>query len=367
MINSFWKDKKVFITGHTGFKGAWLALLLLEKGAIVCGYALKPESNDSLSSCLFSDKNFSNKYKDSFSNNQGDINDFKKMSKLINKFNPDIVFHLAAQSLVRESYKKVINTWNVNLIGTINLLESLKEIESKTAVVMITTDKVYKNQNWIYGYREHDQLGGQDPYSASKACMEIAIESWRSSFCGSSTNQNYFLEIASARAGNVIGGGDWAKDRLIPDSIKALIKKKPIVIRNQNATRPWQHVLEPLHGYILLAEKLYNHKKIKNEKCKFTKAYNFGPNSSSNKSVKEVIHSLLKYWAGEWKSVDNSSEPYESLNLNLVSELAKKELNWQPYWDFEKTISITINWYKKFHDGNSAYKLCLDDILEYQK
>ena len=251
----FWKDKKVLITGHNGFKGSWLTTWLLSLGANIFGYSLDIEKNS-----LYENLNFELQNEKTFGsilNKEGNINEFKNICSFVNEVKPDIVFHLAAQPLVKESYKDPLRTWNTNVIGTLNLLESLKQLSKKCAVVLITTDKVYKNKEWIYGYREIDELGGKDPYSASKAAMELAINSWISSFCGNKNYQTDKLEIASARSGNVIGGGDFSKDRIVPDLVKSIFNKDSLLIRNPNARRPWLHVLEPLSGYLVLAERLY--------------------------------------------------------------------------------------------------------------
>ena len=232
------------------------------------------------------------------------IQDSKQIKKIVEEVNPDIVFHLAAQPLVRLSYLDPLETWQTNVNGTLNILEGLKNIKKKVGVVIITTDKVYKNNNWVYGYRESDQLGGHDPYSASKAASEIAVSSWRSSFCGIGSNQTKYLSIATARAGNVVGGGDWAEDRLVPDIVRSLLTSKKIIIRNPNSTRPWQHVLEPLFGYLILAKKLYeipiNQEEYSANHFKLCSPFNFGPNFTSNKKVREVVEECLLYWDGEW-------------------------------------------------------------------
>ena len=275
MINkSFWKNKRVLITGHSGFKGSWLLLLLEKLGAKSFGYSLDPELSKSLFSEIMNSELEKKLIVDQYF---GDINDFDNFKKYIKKVNPDIVIHLAAQPLVKESYKKPLYTWKTNVIGSLNLLESIKEIDKKCSIVMVTTDKVYKNKEWIFGYRENDSLGGDDPYSASKASADIAIQSWRKSFCGNYDYQSKNLCIAIARAGNVIGGGDWAKDRIVPDVVNAIIKKETLRLYNPFATRPWQHVLESLHGYLLLAEKMYL------EPNKYCKEYNFGPEKIGKK------------------------------------------------------------------------------------
>ena len=283
---SFWFGKKVLITGHTGFKGSWLTIYLLLKGANVYGFSL-PKIKDSLYSKLELNKqNLDGKLYDNF----GSIIEKNNFEKFLVDLQPDIVFHLAAQSLVRKSYLSPYETWNVNLMGSINLIESLNKIEKKCACIVVTTDKVYANQNQIYSYREIDPLGGKDPYSASKSAVELAINSWRSSFCGLKSHQIRNLGISTVRAGNVVGGGDWAEDRIVPDAIRSLIEKKSLNIRNPKSIRPWQHVLEPLNGYVLLAKEMYESLPIAdNDNQEIYGAFNFGPTINSNKSVEELF------------------------------------------------------------------------------
>jgi len=348
---NFWKNKKIFITGHTGFKGTWLLISLLEMGADIFGFSLEPDKKSLYKSV---EKNIENKFKHHVSN----ILDLEDLKASINYFKPDIIIHLAAQSLVRRSYRKPLLTWETNLMGSLNILEASKELENKCSIVMITTDKVYKNNEWIFGYRENDPLGGQDPYSASKAATEIAIRSWRSSFCNQSSFNN--LIISSARSGNVIGGGDWSEDRIIPDIVNSLIENSKVSIRNPSSNRPWQHVLEPLNGYLLLAEKLYE----KSSSDDYEE-FNFGPNICSNKTVLDLVQEVLKHWPGEWQNVLNDNNLHEANNLHLQNEKAFKLLGWQPKWDFEKTVLKTISWYKNVINGEDAYKNCKMNIEEY--
>jgi len=348
---SFWKGKKVFITGHTGFKGSWLLQTLLKLDSHVTGYALQPAFNPSL--FVEIDKKVKGKYESYIS----DICDKEKLKKALLNSKPDIVFHLAAQPLVRESYRNPIGTWMVNVMGTLFLLEQLKEIGQKCSVIVVTTDKVYKNKEWIFGYRENDSLGGYDPYSASKAAVEICVNSWRSSFCKDNLN----IGIATARAGNVIGGGDWSKDRLIPDIVRSLSQNKEIIIRNPESSRPWQHVLEPIFGYLLLAEKLY---KFPN---KYSEAFNFGPNIDSNKSVCEMLSEVLKIWPGNFQLENkDKNNLHEAKLLNLQIDKSYHYLGWKPYWDFTTTVKKTIFWYQNYFKGLSAYEMCSNDIDEFQ-
>ena len=367
MVNieaNFWKGRRVLITGHTGFKGSWLALWLSSLGSEIFGYSLQPESKNS----LFSQINFNKKIN---INNDGvihncfhDLRDFGKLKECIKNFRPEIVFHLAAQSLVKKSYLKPLDTWQINVQGSLNLLESLRDLESFCAVVMVTTDKVYKNKNWDFGYRENDLLGGHDPYSASKAAAEIAIDSWRSSFCGLSAHQTTNLGISTARAGNVIGGGDWAQDRIIPDSIRSLIEEKPVSIRSPFSTRPWQHVLEPLSGYLILAQRLFESNSFQSS---FASPFNFGPYHEGNRNVKELVNEIFKYWPGDFRDVSNDDLPYESKKLSLQIEKANNLLNWHPTWSFSETVRKTVNWYKAFNDGQSAIECCLSDLKDFQE
>ena len=351
---SFWKNKKVLITGHTGFKGSWLLSWLVKSGAEIKGIGLKPEDNINLFDQIESSLN------DKFINVFGNILDKKFIEREIKEFQPEILIHLAAQPLVRESYANPLLTWETNVIGSLNILESAKKLLKKCAIVMITTDKVYKNREWIHGYRENDELGGHDPYSASKAACELAISSWRESFVGKSNHQTQYLKIATARAGNVIGGGDWAKDRILPDSIKSLISKKVIKVRNPLAKRPWQHVLEPLIGYLFLAEDLY----LKGDD--YCSQFNFGPYLSSNKTVEELVEEIIKIWPGKWENPNQDNLLHEANLLHLQIEKAEQMINWQPKWDFKKTIKYTVNWYKDFNSGENPYEILLKNIIDYE-
>ncbi len=367
MKDNFWLNKNVLITGHTGFKGSWLTLWLLILGANVNGFSLKVNEEQKLFNDLFiKNKQNLQKLLGKLNNYEGDINDFNKLKKFVENVKPDIVFHLAAEPLVIDSYKNPLKTWNTNVIGSLNLLESLKNIDNLCSAIFITTDKVYKNKEWLYGYRENDELSGRDPYSASKAAMEIAISSFRDSFCGSSKYQNKNLLISTARAGNVIGGGDWAKDRLIPDIVRSLFLKRTILLRNPKAIRPWQHVLDPLYGYMCLAKKLYKSEfKRKDETSFFASAFNFGPSINSAKTVEQLVQNFLIFWDSEYQIDYDIASYHEASILNLVSDKAIKYLDWQPKWDFEKTIKNTAEWYFEVHKGTDPFNKCLENIRDY--
>ena len=349
----FWKNKKVLITGHNGFKGSWLTLWLLSLGAIISGFSKENDNELDLFKELEISKNIEN--------NIIDISNKEKLFKIIKSFKPDIIFHLAAQPLVRRSYKEPLLTWSTNVFGTINLLEGSRLLENKCAVIIVTSDKVYENKKSIYGYKENDKLGGHDPYSSSKAACEILTSSWRNSFCGTEIYQKNNLFIATARAGNVIGGGDWAEDRIIPDLIKASINNKPLNLRNPLATRPWQHVLEPLSGYLCLAENLFL-----SESKNLASSFNFGPHISSNKKVEELIIETQKYWPKDLTINYSESSLHEAYLLNLNIDKAYHELNWSPRWQFNKSVEMTTNWYKLFfYEKVKAKELCISDISKF--
>ncbi len=363
---NFWKDRRVLITGHTGFKGCWLTLLLLSLGAKVWGYSLAPKDEPNLFNGLQLSKDTSNLKNDQMHHKIGNICDIDALFNYINESSPEIVFHLAAQPLVRESYSDPLLTWNTNVIGSLKLLECLKSINHCCAVVMVSTDKVYENHEWVYGYRELDRLGGHDPYSSSKSAMELGVSSWRSSFCGPGDNQTPYLAISTARAGNVIGGGDYSQDRIVPDAIRSLQSGVPIPVRNPYSTRPWQHVLEPLSGYISLAQSLLEEQEINpNQTNSFTQAFNFGPTIQSNQPVGKLIEELLLYWPGKWSDVSDPSALHEAGLLNLVSDMARNKIGWEPKWNFKTTVFRTINWYKKVNEGKSPMSCCMDDINNY--
>jgi CDP-glucose 4,6-dehydratase len=353
---SFWKNRRVLITGHTGFKGIWLSLLLSRLGSHICGYGLEPAHSIDLCNDSLDYLNTTKR----FTSTIGDVNRLEGLMNTIAEFQPDIVIHLAAQALVHESYIAPILTWKTNVIGSLNLLEALRLLSHRCAIVMITTDKVYHNYEVDSGYREGDRLGGNDPYSASKAASEIAISSWRTSFVGNYKHQTPHLLVATARSGNVIGGGDFSKDRLIPDIVRAFTSSGAIEIRNPLSTRPWQHVLDPLSGYLRLAELVYE--KIDGT----TDAFNFGPSISSNKSVKCLVDEFCKTWAGNYEYRTQDHEFHEAKLLHLQTDRAYHRLGWQPSWSFVESVHRTAKWYKNvLVKGQSPIEACFADIDEF--
>lgn len=337
MFNNIYKNKKILITGHTGFKGSWLVAWFKKlKTKKIIGISLNPHTvpNHFIASNIY--KNIID--------HRLDLKNLKKVSIILKKEQPDFIFHLAARPLVKESYVDPIKTWETNLIGTINILEALKNIKKKCSVVMITSDKSYQNNEWIWGYRENDRLGGNDPYSASKSASELAINSYVKSFYSSKKNK---INISIARAGNVIGGGDWSDDRIVPDCIRAWSKRSTAKIRNPNSTRPWQHVIEPIAGYLILAKELYHNKKLHGE------AFNFGPKINEDRTVNELVKEASINWnAAKWKFERNKKGPHEAKLLKLNCDKAHQILGWKSILDFEKTIKLTIQWYKHFYNKN---------------
>ncbi|MEO5803430.1 MAG: CDP-glucose 4,6-dehydratase [Verrucomicrobiota bacterium] len=345
------RGKKVFLTGHTGFKGAWLSEWLLSLGAKVTGYALPPNTKPS----LFAQLGLRNR----ITHIEADIRDSAKLSKTLHAAKPDFVFHLAAQAIVRESYAMPAETFDTNAMGTAHVLDALRNYKNSCAAVFVTTDKCYENREWVHGYREEDKLGGHDPYSASKAAAEIIIASYRSSFF-----QNHPVKIASARAGNVIGGGDWAVDRIIPDCIRALQKKQPIPVRNKIATRPWQHVLEPLSGYLWLAAVLANPKLSKIAPQLIASAFNFGPRHESNRTVAELVAEVLQHWPGKWKDKSDPKAVHEAKLLQLATDKAHAMLGWSPTWNFSEGIENTVRWYRDCATAKSPQEFQVQTLFQ---
>lgn len=349
-FKNFYKNKKVLVTGATGFKGAWLCLWLNILGAKVYGIGYKPNNNKK----LFNQLNL--KKKISFKNI--DIRNFRKISKYIKLIKPEIIFHLAAQPIISKSYEEPQNTYFINSFGTLNLIELVKQNKFIKSSVFITSDKCYESNNSTKGFKESDKLGGIDPYSGSKACAEIITNTYYHSFFKDKIKRG----VATARAGNVIGGGDWSKDRLIPDSIKSLSKNKKIIIRNPNFNRPWQHVLEPLNGYLMLALNLYKTPE------KYSGPWNFGTERNTITNVEEVIQKIISNWGkGKYKKI-NKKKFYEQTNLQLNIQKSKKELKWRPKLSIDRCISITVDWYKKaLNEKESVEKITKDQILNYMK
>lgn len=346
---SFWSGKSVLITGHTGFKGAWLATWLDHLGARVSGFALAPDTKPN----LFTQLGLHEKFGENFC----DIRDRAEIDRVLATCRPEIVFHLAAQSLVRRSYRDPLETFAVNVMGTANLLHAAQTSPAVKTIVVITTDKCYENNEWVWPYRENDPLGGRDPYSASKACTEIVARSFRESFLAGRG-----IQIATARAGNVVGGGDWAADRLVPDCVRAALKGETVVIRNPNATRPWQHVLEPLLGYILLAEHLHAGAFASFE------AFNFGPPPHSTRRVLDVATSVMELLGGKVEPQVQTADLHEATNLNLDSSKARARLGWQPRLTPDETLKWTAAWYHSVMSGaSSTSRLTLEQITKYRE
>lgn len=347
LFNDSYKGKKVLITGHTGFKGSWLSLWLKKLGAEVIGYSLDVPTDPSIFKICSLDERIISII--------GDIRDEERLKQAFKKYKPDIVFHLAAQPIVRLSYKEPKATYETNVMGTVNVLEASKGTDSVKAVVVITTDKCYENKEWVYGYRETDPMGGYDPYSSSKGCVELVVSAYRNSFYNEKN-----IGLSSTRAGNVIGGGDWAEDRLIPDFVKAVSDDKSIIIRNPLATRPWQHVLEPLSGYLCLGASMLQDNK------KYNSGWNFGPEDSDVLNVEQVLKLAIKSWGKGSIKVDKSQQPHEANLLKLDISKAKTYLKWYPVYDVNKAVDATIQWYKAYCENEDMYKYTLKQIEEYE-
>tara|TARA_B110000977_G_scaffold201014_1_gene293666 strand:- start:2768 stop:3847 length:1080 start_codon:yes stop_codon:yes gene_type:complete len=357
MSMSFWFSKKVFITGHTGFKGSWLSLWLQQLGAEVTGYALAPPSNLSLFEVAQVAKGMTSII--------GDIRDGDMLANAMRQAEPDIVIHLAAQPLVRRSYVDPVETYSTNVMGTVHLLEAVRQTPAVRAVVNVTTDKCYENKEWVWGYRENEPMGGFDPYSSSKGCAELVNAAYRNSFFNTERHCERQVAVSSARAGNVIGGGDWADDRLVPDILRAIESGQSVNIRNPEATRPWQYVLEPLNGYLVLAEKLYT------EGSAFAEAFNFGPTEEDAKSVQWIVEQLTQSWGdgANWH-LDGGTHPHEANYLKLDCSKARIMLGWQPHWNLTQALQAIIVWHKAHsahHSSTEMRSLCLQQIEEYSQ
>ncbi len=350
----FWNCRRVFVTGHTGFKGGWLALWLAHLGAEVCGVALEPATRPN----LFEEARVAQGMQSGIA----DIRDLERMKSMVRQHRPEVVFHLAAQPLVRDSYDDPIGTYTTNVIGTANLLEAVRGCDSVRAVVVITTDKCYENNEWVWPYRENDRLGGHDPYSNSKACAELMVSAFRDSFFPPAQYAEHGVAVASARAGNVIGGGDWAKDRLIPDIIRAFATAQPLRVRSPNAVRPWQHVLEPLSGYLKLAERLYE------SGPSYGGAWNFGPEHSDARPVEWIVQHLAANWGSEarWE-VDAGPHPHEAQMLKLDWSKAAHGLGWHPTLSLEEALRFTADWYRRCAAGDDMRRFTIQQILRFEE
>lgn len=349
MNRTFWLGKKVLVTGHTGFKGSWLCLWLQQLGAEVTGYSLPSSTNPS----LFDVANVASEMTSVFN----DVRDAESLVQCMKMAKPDIVIHMAAQSLVRYSYDNPIETYATNIMGTVNMLEAVRKTSSVRALVNVTSDKCYENREWVWGYREDEPMGGYDPYSSSKGCSELVTSAYRSSFFNRANYSDHGVAIASVRAGNVIGGGDWALDRLIPDIMRAIQEGRSVKIRNPSAIRPWQHVLEPLSGYLLLAEKLYS------EGMEFAEGWNFGANDEDAQPVQWIVERLTSHW-GEGVSwdLDKSYQPHEALYLKLDCSKAKSRLGWVPRWSLDQSLKSIATWYKDHLNGEDMHKITVSQI-----
>ena len=351
---SFWNGKAVLLTGHTGFKGSWLALWLQSMGASVVGYALAPPTNPS----LFVAANVA----EGMVSIEGDVRDLPALHKAFEKHRPEIVIHMAAQSLVRRSYSNPVETYATNVMGTVHVLEAARQAGCVRAIINVTSDKCYENREWVWGYRESEPMGGYDPYSNSKGCAELVAAAYRDSYFNPRNFAAHGVALASARAGNVIGGGDWAEDRLIPDIMRAITRNKPVNIRNPHAVRPWQHVLEPLSGYLLLAQKLYE------EGAAYAEGWNFGPGDEDAKPVQWIVESLTGYW-GEGASwvLDSGEHPHEAHYLKLDCSKAKARLGWHPRWHLDEALGRIVDRHRNYQQGADMKAITLDQIGIYLK
>jgi CDP-glucose 4,6-dehydratase len=343
----FWRGKRVLLTGHTGFKGSWLSLWLQSMGSELCGLALKPPTNPS----LFIEA----RVVEEMTSIIGDIRDYETVRSAMAAFKPEIIIHMAAQSLVRLSYNEPVATYATNVMGTVHVLEAARQIGSVRAIVNVTTDKCYENKEWAWGYRENEPMGGYDPYSNSKGCSELVSSAYRRSFF-----QNNGIALASARAGNVIGGGDWAVDRLVPDILRAFECNQPVLIRNPLSTRPWQHVLEPLSGYLALAEKLYSEGQV------WADGWNFGPHDDDARSVQWIVERMVEIWQNDasWR-LDGGQHPHEASYLKLDISKAKSRLNWHPRWNLTEALRHIITWHRAWLHKEDMRFQCLEQIKQY--
>ncbi len=353
MINpNFWQGKRVLITGHTGFKGSWLALWLQTLGAEVVGYALEAPTQPSMFELAA--------VAEGMTSILGDIRDLTHLQQVTSDFEPEVVMHLAAQPLVRKSYQFPVETYSTNVMGTVHLLEAVRQVGGVRAVVCVTSDKCYHNRNWVWSYREDELLGGYDPYSSSKACAELVTSAYRNSFFTPSGSATPPTAIATARVGNVIGGGDWSEDRLVPDALRCLMQNKPLLVRNPHATRPWQHVLEPLNGYLMLTERLYA------DEQSFSEAWNFGSSDIYPKSVVWMVEQLIALWGSDiaWE-LDKNSHPHEESYLKVDCSKAHTKLGWMPKLDVKTTLSWIVDWTKAFQAGADMRRYSQEQIHNF--
>ncbi|MHB1022586.1 MAG: CDP-glucose 4,6-dehydratase [Acidobacteriaceae bacterium] len=349
-----WAGRRVFLTGHTGFKGSWMALWLTQLGATVCGYALDPPTTHNLFQVA--------RVGDLIQDVRADICDLERLCSTMKEFEPEVVFHMAAQPLVRRSYAEPVVTYATNVMGTVNLLEAVRHTPSVKAVVCITTDKCYENREWQWGYREVDRLGGHDPYSNSKACAELVCSSYRDSFFPNNAIETHGVALATARAGNVIGGGDWAEDRLIPDLVRGFVAGEEVLIRHPHAIRPWQHVMEPLRGYIVLAERLLV------QEPDFAAAWNFGPREEDAQTVEWIVRYFAQRWSpnATWR-VDNGAHPHEASYLKLDCARAHNLLGWRPSLNLSSALELIVEWFKKWQSGADMRQITMEQIATYQR
>ncbi|MDH5404520.1 MAG: CDP-glucose 4,6-dehydratase [Candidatus Heimdallarchaeota archaeon] len=353
LFNSVFKDKKILITGHSGFKGSWLTLWLLELGATVLGYSLKPDTSPN----LFTELDFSEKIDNRFY----DINDFDRLIESIREFEPDYIFHLAAQPLVKKGYNDPMYTYKTNIMGTINVYEAVRSLNLPTIIITITSDKCYENKEWVYSYRENDPMGGYDPYSASKGCVELITASYQKSYFNEGNYKH--IKLASVRAGNVIGGGDWSDNRIVPDLVKSINNNEAIILRFPNSTRPWQYVLDALSGYLHLCSQITTYG------YQYTEGWNFGPGSTIDVNVKELAESFIKQWDALIDiKIQSDNVFHESNYLKLDISKSNRLLNWVPNYSFNEMMEDTVHWYKNFYSGfNNHQEFSIDQIHKYVK
>lgn len=354
MNREFWRDKKVLVTGSTGFKGSWLSLWLQHLGSEVIGYALPPEACPNVFEVSDVAKGMHSI--------QGDVRDFECLKKTIEIYEPEIIIHMAAKALVHYSYINPLETYSTNIMGTVNVLEAARMTKSVRVVIIVTSDKCYRNNEWLWGYRENEPMGGHDPYSSSKGCAELVTSAYRNSYFNKKEFERYGTGIASVRAGNVIGGGDWSEDRLIPDIMKAFMKGRPVIIRSPDAIRPWQHVLEPLHGYLCLSEKLWENGP------EFSSAWNFGPKDDDAKKVSWVIDKIAALWGdgAQW-DLDTNHHPYEARYLKLDSSKSRGLLGWSPKLDLGASLERVVEWYRKYSDNADMRHYTESEISLYEE